>query len=179
MTSLAPPSPKSPTAARPAEESSPPRLRDDLEITRLETPSGIVFQVRDAEEGRFYRFKEIEHEILRQFDGSKSLDEIRQRIETQYDAALPIETIHAFEARLREFNLLRSENEAPKKRRRRIRGSLLYLRVPLINPDRSAELAGSAVGVFVYATVCSVFPSVVDGGFGALRFPKPARSGGI
>ena len=154
MTSLAPTA-KPPKPDRQVSErfsdsaevsASSPRLRDDLEITRMETPSGIVYQVRDGEEGRFYRFKEIEHEILRQFDGSKSLEEIRRRIEGQYDAALPIETIQAFEARLREFHLLESENETPKKRRR-IRGSLLYLRVPLINPDRILGWLDRRLGV--------------------------------
>jgi multidrug resistance efflux pump len=116
-----------------------PRLRRDLTVSRLETANGAYLIVKHPVSGRFYRFRAAERFIAEQLDGETPLDVIRERAEAEFGASLGAETLHAFVKNLDTLGLLENGKPVERPRRdrgKRIRGSLLYLRLALIDPDR-------------------------------------------
>ena len=121
-----------------------PRRGDDLIISRQSGNGVEHFVVKDPHTGAFFRLREAEHFIAGQLDGSTPLGEVRSRTEQRFDAVLSEEGLQAFIARLRGSGLLERPGRSPRTaRRRRLRGSLLYLRIPLFDPDALlARVAG-------------------------------------
>ena len=60
------------------------KLRSDLVFSGQSVPEGRAFVVKDPASGRFFRFREAEDFILRQLDGTTSLDLVRQRVEERF-----------------------------------------------------------------------------------------------
>jgi Barrel-sandwich domain of CusB or HlyD membrane-fusion len=119
-----------------------PQLRRDLLLSYQETPDGRFFVVKDPATRRFFRFGEAEHFIAQQLDGSTALEVIQQRVEAKFGVAAPLDTLAQFIARLRRMGLLQDEGVGGGLRadtRRRVRGSLLYLRLKAFDPDRLLE----------------------------------------
>ena len=126
-----------------------PRLRGDLEFSPSIGGEPNITIVKDPRCGRFYRFGPVETFILRQLDGATELGRIRERAEKQFGAPLDRETCDAFIASLRQRDLLEVGNSPETKTkakttrrswvRRRIKGSLLYLRFKVFDPDRLLE----------------------------------------
>lgn len=116
----------------------PPRLRRDLEIKSQPATEGPVYVLKDPRSGEFYRLREAEHFIARQFDGKTPLEVIQERAETRFGATIAPETLAAFVGRLRDSHLLETHEAAGKHRARRggfVRGSALYLRFKVYDPD--------------------------------------------
>ncbi len=116
-----------------------PRLRPDLEIRSQPATDGPVYILKDPVSGEFYRLREAEHFIARQFDGKTPLEAIREQAETRFGATLPPELLAAFVRRLRRAHLLETPDAADKGRACKggiVRGNLLYLRFKLCDPDR-------------------------------------------
>jgi putative peptide zinc metalloprotease protein len=116
-----------------------PRLRADLAISPQDTGGAPSLVIKDPVSGRFYRLGETERFIAEQLDGENSLEEVRRRAEQRFKAALPEDTLSAFVGMLGSAGLLDGEAPrapAPSGIRKRIRGSLLYLRLPLFDPDQ-------------------------------------------
>jgi putative peptide zinc metalloprotease protein len=119
--------------------SSPPRLRSDLTVSRQQTAEGSSCVVKDPVSGRFFRFRETEDFIAGQLDGETPLEVVRRRTEERFDASMASEHLYAFVARLEKAGLLETGSQPRKPRTGglgRIRGSLLYLRVALLDPDQ-------------------------------------------
>jgi len=117
---------------------TPFKLRDDLVVSRQRTTAGaICFVVKDPANRRFFRLKEAEYEIVRQLDGPTSLDAIRATISERLGAPLSPETLERFLQRLNQLGLLETEGQAGSGHRqsRKVRGSLLYLRLMAFDPD--------------------------------------------
>lgn len=114
------------------------RLRRDLIVSRQETTEGLVFVVKDPVTEHFFRFREAEHFIAQQLDSATPLELIRQRVEEKFGAPVPLETLQQFVERLRRLGLLEAEGAAAplQQHSRRVRGALLYLRVPAFDPNR-------------------------------------------
>jgi len=111
-----------------------PKLRSDLVTSRQD---GFVV-VKDPSAGQFFRFREVEHFIASQLDGSASLGEIRDRAQQTFGAAPTPDVLEGFVATLRRLGLLETPGagpRAPAAQARRVRGDLLHLRFLAFNPD--------------------------------------------
>jgi len=73
-----------------------PKLRSDLVTSRQD---GFVV-VKDPSAGQFFRFREVEHFIASQLDGSASLGEIRDRAQQTFGAAPTPDVLEGFVATL-------------------------------------------------------------------------------
>jgi putative peptide zinc metalloprotease protein len=115
------------------------KLRDDLVISRQETAEGLTFVIKDPAARRFFRFGETEHAIAQQFDGRTSLAEVPARLEHEHGLSVDPATLQEFVDQLRRLHLLET-GESPAaghhQHRRLFRGSLLYVRLKAIDPDR-------------------------------------------
>ena len=95
--------------------------------------------VKDPLTSKFFRFGELEWFIAQQLDGATSLEVVRRRTETAFGGALADEALAAFIKRLEKSALLEGSESAAEERARsgkRMRGSPLYLRASLFDPDR-------------------------------------------
>ena len=121
---------------------SPPKLRSDLTVSHQQTASGTVLVVKDPVSSDFFRFRAVEQFVAQQLDGQTPLEVVRQRTEKEFGASLSPEALSAFIKVLNENRLL--ETEATTKRNgmpggRRIRGSPLYFRVKIFDPNHLME----------------------------------------
>jgi len=118
---------------------APPRLRTDLTTSHQEVAGTTRCVVKDPITSAFFRFGELEWFIAQQLDGATALEVVRRRTETAFGGALAYDALAAFVGRLKKSNLLEGSEAAAEERARsgkRIRGSLLYLRGALFDPDR-------------------------------------------
>jgi len=117
--------------------SSPPRLRDDLTVSQQDAAGGTVVIVKDPVSGDFFRFREAEHFIARQFDGATPLEVIRRRTEERFGAALPAATLAAFCNTLERAGLLESEDSSKRRgpKTGRVRGNLFRIRFKAFDPN--------------------------------------------
>jgi hypothetical protein len=111
-----------------------PKLRSDLVTSRQ---NGFVV-VKDPATERFFRFREVEHFIASQFDGTTSLGEIRERTAQQFGGAPTAEVVERFVRTLGRLGLLETAG-APVPPARRLRGDLLHLRLAAFDPDPLLE----------------------------------------
>jgi putative peptide zinc metalloprotease protein len=118
---------------------APPRLRNDLIISRHHSGQAVSFVVKEPASGRFFQFREVEGYLLQELDGASSIEQLCHSIEARFGAPLPQPTLEQFVERLRRLDLL----EAPDGRRdsmastvHRIRGNAFYLRLKAFNPDQ-------------------------------------------
>ncbi len=116
-----------------------PKLRSDLVVSAQQSAKGISLVVKDPVSGRFFRLEEAEGWIAQQLDGATSLDEIRQKLNQKFGAALSPQSLERFIEGLRRLGLLDQERagaEQPSQPRPSVRGNLLYLRLKAFDPDR-------------------------------------------
>ena len=109
-----------------------PRLRADLKFSRHGDGRVVV---KDAVSGEFFRLGEAEQFIAQQLDGATDLDEIRRRTQAHFGALLRDGLLERFVADLDHRGLLERPGRSTSSRPgRRIRGSWLHLRIPLVDP---------------------------------------------
>src|SRR2546422_11594924 len=82
------------------------KLREDLVISRQETPEGSSFILKNPETGRFFRFGATEQYIAEQLDGRTSMEAIRDGVEQKFGAPLPADTLLRFVENLRRCGLI-------------------------------------------------------------------------
>lgn len=115
-----------------------PKFRDDLVVSKQDARGQVFFVIKDPETRRFFRFGEAEHFVARQLDGRTSLPEVQARVTKRFGASNRLESLEVFTERLRKAGLL--EPQHPQNERRttapkRVRGSILYLRLKAFDPD--------------------------------------------
>src|SRR5262245_11736503 len=113
--------------------------RRDLLVSHHEASEDKAYVVKDPATGRFFRLREIEHFIAQQLDGTISLEELQRRVEEKFGGAVATETLERFIGRLRGLGLLedaQSGGAAVPRPRRRVGGSIFYLRFSAFDPDR-------------------------------------------
>lgn len=118
---------------------SSPKLRTDLTVSHQLAAGEARCVIKDPRSGKFFRFGELEQFIAEQLDGETSLDVVRQRTEARFDASLPADVLAAFVKKLEKSGLLEGldgAEDGSARSHRRMRGSLLYLRYRLFDPDR-------------------------------------------
>ena len=129
---------------------SPPKLRSDLTVSRQQAGGAVRYVIKDGRSGKFFRFGEVEQFIAEQLDGETPLDAVRQQTEARFEGTLSPEALAAFITKLQKNGLLEVQGapaSAPSKPGRpgRLLGSLLYMRIPLFDPNRLFDRLGRRV----------------------------------
>ncbi len=125
------------------------KIREDLVITRQKQRDEIVFVVKDPVKVTYYRYSEMEYQVMALFNGNRTLEQViteYNRIDPE--AELDMESLKYFVATLKqndifkksssEKNLILLEKQRTYRKHRLLRaqGSVMYLRVPLLDPDK-------------------------------------------
>ncbi|WP_447987457.1 efflux RND transporter periplasmic adaptor subunit [Nitrospira sp. Nam74] len=114
-----------------------PQLRHDLRFSEQATPEGRLFIVKDPRNDRFFKFREAEHFIARQFDGRTSLEMVAGRAETQLSMAVSTDSLRPFLDHLHRLGLLESPDcQGAMPRNTSVRGDIFALRWKAYDPDR-------------------------------------------
>ena len=116
-----------------------PKFRSDLDVRPQTSVGGTVTIIKDPISGQFFRLQEAERFITAQLDGATSLEAVQSRVQEKFGAAVRAEKLAGFIRTLGENGLLETaadERKQRRKRRSRIGGNLLYLRLRLFDPDR-------------------------------------------
>ncbi len=125
------------------------RMRGDLGISTQKYEGRTYYVVKDPVSLRYYRFKEHEHFVIQQMDGTTTLDDAQKEFEKKYrPERMKLEDLEAFAQQLINAGL--AQNESPqagkllfdqrKKRRRQewlqALTNILYIKIPIFDPDR-------------------------------------------
>ncbi len=114
-----------------------PKRKENLRTTTQNLKGEKFFIVINEETEVFYQLREIEFEIFSNLDGETSLEKIKEKIETLHpNLELPLEYLTAFIQDLQKKGLLEGEQWVSRKQNKINRGSLFYLRFPLLNPEK-------------------------------------------
>lgn len=123
-----------PAGAIAGTDAIPERLRTDLVVRRIETPEGTRFVLKDPVSGAFFRIGATEYAIARRLDGATSLDDVARAAADELGVEATAADVAPFVEQLRRRGLLGEARAAAP--RRRVSGSVLYLRFKAFDPDR-------------------------------------------
>jgi putative peptide zinc metalloprotease protein len=112
-----------------------PTLRQDLVASRVETPEGPRFVLKDPRTGRYYRLREVEYGVARRLDGATPLEDLAKALSAEFGVEADAASLEPFVSQLRRQGLLLGEGEAQRQRQPFVRGSPLYLRFRAFDPD--------------------------------------------
>jgi multidrug resistance efflux pump len=128
----------------------PPRLRLGLVLSEQRSGSAAGLVLKDPSTGRYFRFGMMETFILRLLDGALPLETVRLEVEKRFNAPLPLTELEGFVGRLRSLGLIEDSTKEPAAQSRggRVRGNLLYLRLPVFDPDRLLDRLAGKLGFF-------------------------------
>jgi multidrug resistance efflux pump len=116
--------------------SSEPKLRTDLVVSRMETPEGPRFVLKDPRSRRYFRLRELEYAIARRLDGRTPTEELAPAMAAELDLELDAASLDAFVGQLRHQGLLDDPSAPTAPREGFVRGTALYLRFRAFDPDR-------------------------------------------
>ena len=115
-----------------------PKFRSDLVVRQRAESGPESYVIKDPLRDRYFHFREPEVFLARQMDGVTPRDTIRRRVEERFASPLTSKTLEHFVEKLDGLGLLEGNGTAPaasEPQRRRVRGSLLYLRFKMFDPD--------------------------------------------
>jgi putative peptide zinc metalloprotease protein len=116
--------------------STEPTLRKDLVVSRMETPEGPRFVLKDPRTQRYFRLREAEYAVARRLDGRTSAEDLASALATELDVEIDAASLEAFVGQLRHQGLLHDPTAPPPPRQGFVRGTPLYLRFRAFDPDR-------------------------------------------
>jgi putative peptide zinc metalloprotease protein len=126
-----------------------PPLRSDLVVKKqtIAHQKSYIAIIKDPVKKKYFRFEEEEYFVLNLLDGVNTADDIVQLYNRQFYDNLTGDDIEEFIASIRENDLLEKDfselntflyeqlKEQRKSKIRQAKGSMLYFRVPLVDPN--------------------------------------------
>ncbi len=159
-----------------------PQLRSDLKISRHVQKDGIHYVIKDPMAQEYFRFPEEEYTVVAMFDGSNSLNEIvtkynRNNPEGEIDLELvkqffdTLDKAHLLQKSLAEQNLFMLEKMREQRKSNLLgaKGSLMYFRISLLDPDNLLnKIYPSVKWIFkppflVFASLCVLIAVIIIG----------------
>jgi len=126
-----------------------PRLRHDLKISRMKQVDRINYVVKDPLKDQFFRFDHEEWKIIELFDSRSTMQEMVEKFNSSHTLdPIDLQTVEDFKGSLDEMNLLEKSKkdtnvmlvekmkESRKSQLLAKKGSLMYKRFPVIDPDK-------------------------------------------
>jgi len=169
-----------------------PKLRKDLKISKMVNHGRSHYVIKDNLKDSYFRFTDEEWEIIEMFNGDFTLDMIVSEFNKKYtNKEIDKETIEEYWSHLDEIHLLEKEQkemnimlvEKMKENRQMQllskKGSLLYRRFPIIDPDRFFDKIIPKIGFFWTKTSLFISLSLMLSACLIIIFNWPAFNQGI
>lgn len=153
-----------------------PSLRNDLKISKQVFSENISYVVKDPLKGEYYRFDQTEWDMISQFDGQLTIPEMVDRYQKKhFGRVVSVEDFKNFQESLNSIHLLekpkKEQNimlmEKMKEHRKSLllskKGSLMYKRFPILDPDQLFNRVLPYLSFFwtrwffIFSTICIGF----------------------
>jgi len=138
-----------------------PALRSDLKVSRQVMSERVSFVIKDTLKTQYFRFDEEEWKVISLFDGTRTLEEMVVAYNsTESKLQIDHSTLKDYQQKLEEMKLLESSKrdqnimliekmkEMRKSRLLSQKGTLLYRRFPVIDPDKFFNKIIPHIGFF-------------------------------
>ena len=150
-----------------------PRLRNDIVISRAARSEKTTWVVKDPINEAFFRFDEEEWKVIKYFDGKHTHAQMADAYNSEnIDAEIDVETIKDYQDNLESMDLLQKSmletnvmlvEKMKEMRSSQIlskKGSLLYKRFPIVDPDK---FFNSIIGKisWIWSVPCFIFCCLV------------------
>ena len=119
--------------------SNVPTLRTDLVVSRMETPEGPRFVLKDPRTRRYFRLRELEYAIARRLDGRTPTPTLAAALAAEHEIDLDASSLDEFIEQLNRQGLLDDPSAPAPAHEGFVRGTPLYLRFRAFDPDRLLE----------------------------------------
>jgi len=122
----------------------PPELRDDLVVSEQETDGQKVFILKDPVTYRYFRLRDPEYFIVRQFDGRTDCETIARRFRDKFDLNISAEAVEKFAQKIDELYFFeggKAEYEISSGRyldrtKKSLLSKILFVKLRAFNPER-------------------------------------------
>jgi putative peptide zinc metalloprotease protein len=122
----------------------PPKLREDLIVAEQESDGQKIYVLKDPITFRYFRLREPEYFLVRQFDGAADSEAIAQRFRDKFNLNVTADAVEKFAQRIDElyfFEGPRAEYETSSGRylrqtRRSLFSKILFIKLKAFNPDK-------------------------------------------
>ena len=167
-----------------------PRLRSDLKFNSHRLKGKLTYTLKDPDSGEYYRFSKEEYLVAELIDGKHSASEIARISTKEYGMDFTEEEIQEFMSSLKSMDLLERSKEEQSlhliERRKAQRqskllskkGSILYRRFPVVDPDVFFDRVIPYIGFFWSRSfaVLSTFMMVLASGLVLWNIDEVQRS---
>jgi len=151
-----------------------PQLRSDLVVKKqtIACQNSYIAIIKDPVKKKYFRFEEEEYFVMRHLDGIKTAEDIAHLYNRQFYDNLTGEDIEEFIAHIKDNDLLEKDlaalntflyeqlKEQRKSKIRQAKGSALYFRVPLVDPNTFFSKVMPYIQWF-WARPCIMFMNLV------------------
>jgi len=155
-----------------------PRLRSGVTVST----QGAGAVVMDSVSRNFFRLGAVERFLVEHCDGVTPVDDVLHEAERHFDGELPRQSLDRFIASLQRARLLEPPAGVIERARpaRRVRGSMLYLRVPLADPDALLTRLAKHLGFLYHPACVAIFAAIIllAIGIAVVDWPDVVRDAG-
>lgn len=157
-----------------AEQGMWPKLRQDLVVSEQPQSDGTtVYILKDPITFRYFRVREVEYFLVRQFDGATDYDTIASRVKEKFAVDIASDDIRQFAQHLDSFYFFeggKAEYEVSSgryigRRKKSIFSRILFIKLSAFNPDRMLKRLLPPVRFLFSPWMVAAMIAVVIGGF--------------
>jgi putative peptide zinc metalloprotease protein len=151
-----------------------PKLRDDLIVSEQESGGQTVFVLKDPITRRYFRLREPEYYLVRQFDGSRDFEAVARRFREKFNLNVTPEQVGAFASKLQSlafFEGTRAEYETSAARhrvekRKSLLSRVLFIKLKAFNPEKLLDVLIKIARPFFHPIAVAGMIVLVIAGFG-------------
>jgi len=156
-----------------AEWEQPPKLRDDLEVSEQETDGQTYYILKDPITYRYFRLREPEYFLVRQFDGATDFETGASRFREKFNLDVTAEAVEKFARKIDElyfFEGRRAEYEISSGRylgrtKKSLFSKILFIKLNAFNPQRLLTAILPATRFAFHPISLALMIIVILGGF--------------
>jgi putative peptide zinc metalloprotease protein len=157
-----------------------PKLRDDIKISKMVNKTRTHYVVKDPLKGTYFRFGEDEWQIIKLFDGSRTLDQIAEDYNKDNEfSEIDSQLVEDYWSNLNDMYLLIRGHEemnvmlVEKVREMRQmqllskKGSIMYKRFPIVDPDKFFDRIIPHIkffwsrSFFIFSLLCMIISTLI------------------
>ncbi|MDD4050584.1 MAG: hypothetical protein PHR28_01620 [candidate division Zixibacteria bacterium] len=156
-----------------AEQGPWPKLRQDLVVSEQQSEGTTYYILKDPITFRYFRVREVEYFLVRQFDGATDYETIALRVRDKFNVDISVEDVQQFAAHIDSlyfFEGAKAEYEVSSgryrgQRKKSFLSKILFLKLTAFNPERMLKSLLPPLRFLFSPWMVAVMIAIVVGGF--------------
>ncbi len=156
-----------------AEQGPWPKLRQDLVVSEQASDGTAVYILKDPITFRYFRVRELEYFLVRQFDGATDYDTVAARVRDKFNVEISAQDVQQFAAHIDSlyfFEGAKAEHEVSSGRyrgqgQRSFLSKVLFVKLSAFNPERMLKGLLPPLRFLFSPWMISLMIAAVLGGF--------------